>query len=132
MAAGRPNSQSSFRDIRVWQNAMQLAVDIFQLAGTLPASERPGLSTALQQTVIRIPTYIAAGHKSGSRSTMVTACHDAWDTCNELESLLIIVGQLYPNVPSNDLLDQLDEVQQMLRAVIARLVPAKNGPRKTV
>jgi four helix bundle protein len=123
---------SSFRDIRAWQYAMQLAVDIYRLTGDLPPTEKPGLSTNLQQAATAIPSIIATGHKSGTRSGMLNACHQAVDAASEVESLLIITGQLYPNVPSNDLLDQLEEVQQMLTVLIKRLAQTKPAPRKTV
>lgn len=123
---------TSFRDIRAWQNAMQLAVDIYQLAGNLPPTEKPGLATNMQQTVVRIPTFIAAGHKSGTRSGMMQSCHSALEAAAELETLLIILGQLYPNVPSNDLIDQLDEVQQMLVILIKRLTPSGSRPKKSL
>ena len=112
---------TSFRDIKVWQYAMQLAVDVYQMASALPPAEKPGLATDLQQTVVRIPTLIATGHKAGTRSGMVQACRESVRFTAELETLLIIVGQLYPNAPSNDLIDQLDEVQQMLTTLIKRL-----------
>jgi four helix bundle protein len=124
---------TSFRDLRVWQNAMQLAVDIYHLAGNLPPTERPGLSTNLQHAATVIPTVIANGHKTRSKTGMVTACRQALATCTELETLLGITGQLYPNVPSNDLIDQLDEVQEMLQLAIKRLSSGPvAGPRKTV
>lgn len=118
---------TSFKDLKVWQNAMQLTVDIYHLSGSLPATERPGLSTQLQQAAIALPTRIAAGHKTGSRSGMLHACEAAIAAGTELETLLLITGQLYPNVPSNDLLDGLEEIQGMLSAVIKRLSTA--GPR---
>jgi four helix bundle protein len=118
---------TSFRDIRAWQNAMQLAVDIYSLAGNLPPAERPGLSTQLQQTAAAIPTMIATGHKTGTRSGMITSCRRALAMGAELETLLIITGQLYPNIPSNDLVDQLEETQQMLAVLIKRLGQTKSG-----
>jgi four helix bundle protein len=126
---------SSFRDIRAWQNAMQLTVDIYHLTGSLPATERPGLSTSLQQAALSIPTLIASGHKTGSRSGMQSACLRSLEAASELESLLIVTGQLYPNVPSNDLLDQLEEVQGLIRLLIKRLSsikPPTPPRRKTV
>lgn len=129
-------TSTSFRDLRLWQNAMQLTVDIYHLSGSLPPSERPGLSTQLQQASSAIPTLIAAGHKTGSRTGLRAACERALSAGTELETLLIIAGQVYPNVPSNDLIDQLDEVQHMLMTAIKKLGPAGNNrashtPRKT-
>lgn len=112
---------TSFRDIRAWQYAMQLAVDIYSLAGNLPPTERPGLSTDLQKTAARIPTLLAAGHKTKSRSAMAESCRQALAVGNELETLLMITGQLYPSVPSNDLVDQLDETLQHIAQLAQRL-----------
>lgn len=124
---------TSFRDIRAWQYAMQLAVDIYHLTGDLPPTEKPGLSTNMQQAAVAIPTFIAAGHKTGSRAGLLRGCNDALDAVSEVESLLIITGQLYPNVPSNDLIDQLDDVQQAIITLIKKLSPTKPAaPRKTV
>lgn len=109
---------------------MQLAVDVYQLAGSLPPTERPGLSTDMQRAAAAIPTLIAGGHKSRSRTGMVHACQRALSEVTELETYLIIVGQLYPNVPSNDLLDLLDEVQQLLQTLVSRL-SSNTGPKKT-
>jgi four helix bundle protein len=112
---------TSFRDLRIWQTAMQLAVDVYHLTGNLPPTDKPGLSTSMQAAAAVIPTMIATGHKSGSRSAMQTYCQRALAECAQLETYLVIAGQLYPNVPSNDLLDQLDEVQQMLETLTKRL-----------
>lgn len=125
-------TSTSFRDLRAWQNAMQLAVDIYHLAGNLPPTERPGLSTNLQHAAAAIPTQIAAGHKTRSKNGMISGCRAALHHCTELETLLAITGQLYPNVPSNDLIDQLDEVQDMLMMAIQRLSQGQPKPHKTV
>lgn len=127
---------TSFRDIRAWQTAMQLAVDVYQLTNDLPPTEKPGLSTELQRPAAAIPTQIASGHKTGSRRGMLKGCEDALLTCNQLETLLLLTGQLYPKVPSNDLLDQLDELEQMIGLLVKKLAPpspAKSPvPRKTL
>lgn len=131
-------TSTSFRDLRVWQHAMQLAVDSYHLASTLPPTERPGLATNLQDSSAALPTLIARGHKSRSKTTMLSSCRQALETCTYLETYLIITGQLYPNIPSNDLIDQLEEVQEMLTAAIAKLTggpgasASRTAARKTV
>ncbi len=133
MAANPQTSSPSYRDIRVWQYAMQLAVDTYQIASQLPPGEKPGLATHLQQVTAAIPALIANGHRSGSRHTMLANCERALLYADELDTLLVITGQLHPSVPSNDLVDQLDEVRNMLATAIARLAN-KTAPtnRKTV
>lgn len=129
---------TSFRDLRVWQHAMQLAVDTYHLASTLPPTERPGLSNNLQDSSAAIPTLIARGHKSRSKAAMLANCRQALEVCTNLETYLTITGQLYPSIPSNDLIDQLEEVQEQLAVVVAKLGQGQTGPtghggpRKTV
>jgi four helix bundle protein len=122
---------SSFRDLRVWQTTIQLATDVYQLSSDLPPSDHSDLASNLQRTVIAIPTLIASGHKSGQRSVLRTYCIEATRKADELETLLVICGELHPAVPSNDILDTLDDVRQSLTTVIARLTQPKK-PSKTV
>ena len=123
-------SPISFRDLKVWQQAMQLAIDIFQLSNNLPSTAAGShVIASIQTASSEIPTRIAAGHKSGSRSVMLDECSRAREAAGRLESLLIITGQLYPNVPSNDLIDVISEVDTSLRTVIKRLSsPRSNRP----
>ena len=53
---------SSFRDLRVWQAAMDLVEDIYGLTRTFPNHELYGLAGQMQRAVISIPSNIAEGH----------------------------------------------------------------------
>lgn len=123
---------SSFRDLRVWQTAIQLATDVYQLSSELPQSDSSDLAANLQRVVVAIPTHIATGHKSGQRSLLRSHCQEAIKYIDELETLLIICGELHPKVPSNDILDTLDDVRQSLTTVITRLTPPPKKPSKTL
>ena len=124
---------SSFRDLRVWQTAIQLATDVYQLSGDLPANDHSDLAANLQRTVVIIPTLIASGHKSGQITVLRSHCMEAVRRADELETLLVICGELHPAVPSNDILDTLEDVRQSLMTVITRLTPqAKKKPAKAI
>lgn len=116
---------SSFKDLRAWQLAIQLATDVYQLTADLPAAEKSDMAANLQQTSVIIPTLIATGHKSGKRSVMRLACLRATEKLNELETLVVISGELHPNVPSNDIIDQLEDVRQALDTILSKLTPPK-------
>lgn len=122
---------TSFRDLRVWQTAIQLATDVYMLSADLPASDRSDLAANLQRTVVAIPTLIASGHKSGQRSVLRNHCMEAIKYADELETLLVVCGELHPAVPSNDILDTLDDVRQSLTTVMTRLAPPKK-PTKSL
>lgn len=52
----------SFRDLRVWQAAMDLVVEVYELTNGLPKSEVFGLTSQMRRAVISVPSNIAEGH----------------------------------------------------------------------
>ena len=53
-----------FRDLIVWQRAMELVTDIYRLSGKFPSNEQFGLTSQLRRAAVSIPLNIAEG--SGS------------------------------------------------------------------
>ena len=52
----------SYRDLDVWQLAMDLVVEIYRVTRALPAEEKFGLSAQLRRAAVAIPSNIAEGH----------------------------------------------------------------------
>lgn len=52
----------SYRDMRVWQEGMDLAVEAHDLTPRLPDGERFGLVSTLRRIASEIPSNIAMGH----------------------------------------------------------------------
>ena len=58
----------SFRDLTVWQRAMQLTISIYRLTATFPKEEQYGLTNQLRRAAVSIPSNIAEGQgRSSSR-----------------------------------------------------------------
>jgi four helix bundle protein len=51
---------NSYKDLKVWQMAMNVAVDIYQWTVTFPKHELYGLSGQLQRSAVSVPANIAA------------------------------------------------------------------------
>lgn len=51
----------SFRDLRVWQEAMTLVEEIYALSKRFPADERFGLTSQLRRAAVSIPSNIGEG-----------------------------------------------------------------------
>ena len=49
----------SYRDLVVWQKAMDLVVEIYKLTKKLPREERFGLTSQMRDAVVSIPSNIA-------------------------------------------------------------------------
>jgi four helix bundle protein len=52
----------SFRDLIVWQRAMQLTVAIYRLTKEFPREERYGLTNQIRRAAVSLPSNIAEGH----------------------------------------------------------------------
>ena len=54
-------SYEGYRDMRVWQSAMELCVEVYRLAKLLPDDERYGLTSQIRRCAASIPSNIAEG-----------------------------------------------------------------------
>lgn len=52
----------SYRDLIVWQKAMLLVVEIYQITRELPDEEKFGLISQIRRSAISIPSNIAEGY----------------------------------------------------------------------
>ena len=57
----------SYKDLIVWQKAMDLTVAIYSLTNKLPNSEKYGLISQMRRSAITIPSNIAEGRTRGTR-----------------------------------------------------------------
>jgi four helix bundle protein len=53
---------SSFRDLRVWQGAMDLVERVYRVTQSFPKDETYGLANQLRRSAVSIPSNIAEGH----------------------------------------------------------------------
>jgi four helix bundle protein len=51
----------SFRELQVWQRAMQLTLAIYQLTSGFPREEQFGLTNQLRRSAVSTPSNIAEG-----------------------------------------------------------------------
>lgn len=52
----------SFRELRVWQAAMNLVEKVYRVTQRFPKQETYGLVSQIQRAVVSIPSNIAEGH----------------------------------------------------------------------
>ena len=57
----------SYKDLIVWQKAMELVVLIYELTEQFPKSEVYGLTSQMRRAVVSIPSNIAEGKLRDSR-----------------------------------------------------------------
>jgi four helix bundle protein len=114
---------TDFRDLEVWQSAMDLAVLILRAAPSLPADERFGLASQLRKAGVSIPSNVAEGYGRGSRPDYLRFLHIARGSSNEVITLLLLcerMDYLPPDVVG-PIFTTNNRVQAMLHRLIASL-----------
>ncbi|HCM53867.1 MAG TPA: four helix bundle protein, partial [Candidatus Magasanikbacteria bacterium] len=57
----------SYRDLIVWQKAMDLVEMLYRVTASLPIEEKFGLSSQMQRAAVSIPSNIAEGKMRGTK-----------------------------------------------------------------
>lgn len=110
----------SFRDLKVWQKAMDLSEEVYKLTKELPASELYGLVSQLQRCSVSIPSNIAEGCQRNNRNEFKHFCGIAYGSAAELETQLLLIERIH-KTEIREVLLLLTEVQKMLRQLIHKL-----------
>jgi four helix bundle protein len=87
-------SGSSFRDLRVWQDAMKLTSDIYRSTASLPKHELYGLSQQIRRAAVSVPSNIAEGKGHHSDKEFSHFLFHARGSLLELQTQLLIAEDL--------------------------------------
>lgn len=119
----------SYRDLKVWQKAVDLAVECYRLTSRLPRSEMYGLTSQIQRSAVSIPANIAEGHGREHLGDYLHHLSAANGSLMELETHLLISVRL-TYLRSEDLkpvLLQSAEVGRMLNGLTSKLKSSKSS-----
>lgn len=84
----------SFRDLRVWQAAMDLVEETYRLTRQFPNSETFGLASQMQRAVVSVPSNIAEGHTREHTKEYLHHLSMAQASLAELETQVEIATRL--------------------------------------
>ncbi len=116
----------SYRDLIVWQKAMELAVEVFAITNAFPKEQRYVLTSQIQRSAFSIPSNIAEGRSRHSRNDFIYHLNIARGSLAELETQLLIAQRLNYLDPASltSLLDQSEEITRMLFGLRDSLTPS--------
>jgi four helix bundle protein len=80
----------SFKDLIVWQRAIQLTVAVYKLTSSFPASERFGLTNQLRRASVSVASNIAEGYGRSTKGEYLQFLGFARGSKCEVETQLII------------------------------------------
>src|ERR1043165_2962504 len=118
-----PGAIKNYRDLIVWQKAIDLVVMAYRATADFPKSETYGLTSQIRRAATSIPANIAEGYGRGSRKEYVQFLLIAQGSLKELETHLIVSQRLsYGTTAQTEaILADTAEIGRMLTALIRKL-----------
>ena len=117
------NTIYSYRDLIVWQRAMELVVEVYGLTKLFPNSELYGMTSQMRRSAVSIPCNIAEGRRRGTRKDYKQFLIIAYGSGAELETQIEIAKRL--NLTQNYDYKKIDsyilELMKMLNSMINKL-----------
>lgn len=110
----------TYRDLIVWQEAMDLVEACYELTETFPARENFGLTSQIRRCAVSIPTNIAEGYGRDSGASYVHFLKIARGSVRELDTLLLISARVKATTPeaAEHIASKLDRVARLLHGLI--------------
>jgi len=87
-------TMKSYRELEVWQIAMELVESVYVLARTFPDREKFGLASQIQRSAVSIPANIAEGWGRKHRREYLHHLSIAYGSLMETETHIMIAVRL--------------------------------------
>lgn len=113
----------SYRDLKIWQDAMSLAEACYGITKAFPRDEMFGQTSQIRRASASIAANIAEGHGRENTRPFIQHLRVAQGSLKELETHLLLslrVG-LVADAAVSPLLDNCQELGRMIRGLIRRL-----------
>ena len=112
-----------YRDLLVWQKAMNLARAVYTQTESFPKSEMFGLQSQMRRAAVSIPSNIAEGHGRLSdghfRQFLATSRGSLFELQTQLE--LASGMNFIEQSKSTSLMEQCEEVARLINGLLAKL-----------
>jgi four helix bundle protein len=113
---------SDYRNLVVWKDSVDLAVDVFRLVDRLSHDLRITVGDQIRRSALSIPSNLAEGTGRSSRREMIRFARYSIGSLYELETQLVILGRLDRASPGAiELLERADTLAKQLSALVRTL-----------
>lgn len=83
-----------FEDLPVWQDAIELAVKVFELAARPVFRRFPGVRDQIERASVSVSNNIAEGFERGTTQELLTFLYISRGSCGETRSVLCLCERL--------------------------------------
>jgi four helix bundle protein len=122
----------SYRDLEVWQKAMELIIECYKTTETFPKNETFGLVSQLQRAAVSMAANIAEGHSRQHTKEFLQSLSIAYGSLAELETHILIAERLkyIDSSLSVKLLGKTAELGRMLNGLRRSLENLKKSKKQ--
>ncbi len=114
---------NSYRDLRVWQDSIDLAECAYRASASFPRDEMYGLTSQMRRAVVSVSANIAEGYGRDNLGNYIQFLRIAQGSLKEVETHMILANRLgmAETIVKDDILLRCESVGKMLRALIRSL-----------
>jgi len=114
---------SSYKELIVWQKAVDLVTEIYTATSKFPREEVFGLTSQLRRCAVSVPSNIAEGQGRATKGEFIQFLSHARGSLFELETQLCIAGKLGYLSPerAQGLALRAEEVARILNGLLTSL-----------
>ncbi len=111
---------ASYRDLKAWQEAMALAVDVHRQLAKVPVAATRALTDQMWRSAISVPANIAEGYGRDSTGSYVQFLKIARGSLKELETHILLAQRIgvFDGRDTQPLLANSESIGKMLNALI--------------
>jgi len=113
----------SYKELEVWQKAVNLAIEVYQATDRFPDAEKFGLTAQIRRAATSVPANIAEGWGRGSTKEYIQFLLIARGSLLELETHMIITQKLryLSQEQLGAIQKEVEEIGKMLNGLIQSL-----------
>jgi four helix bundle protein len=113
----------SFKDLKVWQRSMDIAVVLYKVTNQFPREELYGITAQIRKAAVSVPSNISEGFGRYHNREYKQFLHIALGSCAEMTTQLILAMRLeyVQSATAEKILKEMEEISKMLMALIVKV-----------
>ena len=108
----------SYKSLIIWQKAMELTKEVYDLTKNFPKEELYGLTLQIRKSAISIPSNIAEGKGRKTRKEFIRFLQYSLGSLYELQTQIELSKEL-GYIKSNPLEEKCFELEKMINSLIS-------------
>jgi len=112
---------NDYRDLRVWQRAMDLIIEMYRWTSDMPPEERFGLTSQIRRATVSVASNIAEGYGRGTRPDYIRCLRLARGSLCEVDTQAQAITRLRMLSADTTVNDYTVDCRRMLQALITSL-----------